>query len=230
MEQSDSDLLELVETVETHYANHPHKPLFLSRFGVNFPELRKKLRSKYGSLSNSILMAKSEGLGIQVKKIKVGGDYIDHEKFTSTLSNQEEKNERSFRDLPNSLKIAFCAATEEGQVIIISKTPPHKYQKIDTGAEIPSGFIVIDDNFRLPGIPVQEAESRNLKEMNEKLNAWLTDRGLSITDFIRDEAPSVAGKHYRSQSALDRFLRAQDQRILEKIILPADIADILSRN
>jgi hypothetical protein len=232
LESCDPILKDLESQVSQHYDRHPTKPLLLSRYGADNPELNAELKRSYGSLGNAIKSASAAGLGIWTSKEKLGGDYIGHIKFTAPNGESGHVTAKPtlFKSLPNSIKIAFCASLEDGQVIAVKITPPFKYQKFAANADIPDDYFVIDDAYRTPGVPVKDAERSKSQELEEGFSEWLSQNGLDASIFTKRNESGKERARSRDASALERFLSSQEKSILKRIVIPADIVELLSRN
>jgi hypothetical protein len=128
--------------------------------------------------------------------------------------------------LPRSVLFAFCVRQEEGKPIFLHKSPPFRYETGGVDEDDSEHFLKIDERYRRPGLDIQSVENLTATDrldLQTKIAAWARDNGVLIESFYK-----AAGKKHTN--ALERFLAAQPKGVAEKIMLPADIALLLSQH
>jgi hypothetical protein len=86
--------------------------------------------------------------------------------------------------------------------------------------------VEVDERYRRPGLKVlnlPELSASDRLDIQTKVAAWSRDKNIPIEDFYRSTA---AKKH---ANALERLLAAQPPGLAGKIVIPGDIALLLSR-
>ena len=155
-------IAKLVGAVSDYYdVQPPRPPLLLSRFGQLHKELRQELIDAAGSLGAAIRAAGAERLLILRTGGKSGGEVVvtpekreQVEAMFAERASHAVGAEQSLHALPFSMQVAFCTRTEPGQWVALQLGPPHRYQKLSAGAQLPPGLKPIEDRFRHPEINV----------------------------------------------------------------------------
>jgi hypothetical protein len=114
---------------------------------------------------------------------------------------------------------------ESGKDVFLRKTHPFKYELSAPAEDERDQFLVIEKRYRRPGLKV--ADLGNLTaadrlDLQTRIAAWSRDNGVRLEDFYRLEGRKHA-------NALERLLAAQPSGMAEKILIPADIALMLSQ-
>lgn len=128
--------------------------------------------------------------------------------------------------LPRSLVLAFCVKVEQGQRVFLRKSPPYKYTTEISDGESPELYWVIDERYRRPGLRVTDIEKLaepDRLDLQTKIATWSRDNDVQLEKLYKP-LPT------RHANALQRFLSAQPPGIVEKLLIPGDIALILSQH
>lgn len=218
-------LSKLVEAVEAHYALPDAPPLLASRFGQSNKVLLNDLKGVYGSLLAAVRAAGEDRL--KIADTRRGREVIapayraaDIGNEIQQLSATTEAAGSSFDSLPKSVQIAFCVRTEAGETVTLRVTPPFDYKRIKTSDLVRPGFRIIAEDYRKPGLALASATAQDKQTLWQQFLAWAQQEQL-------DPATFQAAK--RDSNALARFLAAQPSDIIGRIVIPADIAEILLR-
>ncbi|WP_287104765.1 hypothetical protein [Brevundimonas sp.] len=126
----------------------------------------------------------------------------------------------SFDSLPKSVQIAFCVRTEAGEIVTLRVTSPFDYKRIKVGELVRPGFRVIAEEYRKPGLALSSATVQDKQALWQQFLAWAQQEQLD---------PSTFQAAKKDSNALARFLAAQPSDIIGRIVIPADIAEILLR-
>jgi hypothetical protein len=127
--------------------------------------------------------------------------------------------------LPRSVVLAFCVRQENGKSVFLHKSFPFKYEIADPTADRDQ-FILIDDRYRRPGLKIGDASElspADRLDLQTKIAAWARDNGVKLEDFY-------ATQENKPTNALERLIAAQPRGLAERIMIPADIALILTKH
>ena len=111
------------------------------------------------------------------------------------------------------------------------RSRPFRYEVGTPPAESANEFILVDADYRRPGLRIDnptrvaQTDKRDLENLIQK---WAAVHGIQVEQFLKleqDEKEIQDG----GKTALDRLLAAQSPDIAQRILIPADIAQILSR-
>jgi len=128
--------------------------------------------------------------------------------------------------LPRSVLLAFCARQESGKPVFLHKTPPFKYQTSIPPNLDADQFWVIDERYRRPGLKIVEVNGLSASDrldLQTRIAAWSRDNSVRLEDFYKI-------KEKKRGNALERLLAVQPHGVAEKIVIPGDIALILSQH
>ncbi len=128
--------------------------------------------------------------------------------------------------LPRSVVLAFCVRQENGRPVFLRKTPPFKYQTSVPEDGEADQFLLIDERYRRPGLKIADVGALNASDrldLQTRIAAWSRDNGVQLEDFYQFREKKHA-------NALERLLAAQPRGVAEKIMIPGDIALILSQH
>lgn len=143
---------------------------------------------------------------------------------------EKDKIAVRLEDLARPVLLAFCVNVQS-QSVYIRRTKPFRYEVGSIPIEKATEYVIIEPEYRRPGLRIEHphllplSDRRDLENLIQK---WATVHGLEIEQFSRleqedKEAPEIG------KTALDRLLAAQPPGVADKLLIPADIAQILSR-
>ena len=152
---------------------------------------------------------------------------------------EKRKSTRRLRKLPKSLLVAFTARIEDSEVILVQPNPPFKY-KVKVAAEGFDGsedWAELPESERVPGLIIYDLEKLNIEQLDslyEKIVTWAISIGVKEDELryslpVQENFPKK-GKSPGKESALDRFIECQDREILDRIVIPADVALLLKNS
>jgi hypothetical protein len=126
--------------------------------------------------------------------------------------------------LPRPILLAFCLRKDEGKNVFVRKSPPFKYE-IDVPPESQSQYFMVDDRYRRPGLNINDVSELNVSDrldLQTRIASWSKDNGIQLEDFYV--------RRKKLTNALERLLAAQSPGMAQKIVIPGDIALILSQH
>ena len=154
----------------------------------------------------------------------------DVEEQIAARLGEKETTPVRLEDLARPILLAFCINVQN-QPIYIRRTKPFRY---DVGTIPPDGeseYVVVEPEYRRPGLRIDNLNQITLtdrRDLENRIQKWATVHGLDAEQFSRlgqdDKEMPDAGK-----TALDRLLAAQPPDVAQRMMIPADIAQILSR-
>ena len=221
----ESLLKPLVELVHAHYASPKgSEPFLLSRLGVALGSGRQDLVTHYGSLALAISAAGPSVLEI-VGRDQPGRETVVtpevRDEISRKLGERTPAVGADFDNLPAPLKIAFCLKVEPGQQVAVQTSAPVKYVRLPDDADIPAGYVVIEEKFREPGLHLDDASNSDKERLWRLFSRWAEEHQLN--HLLPNHRPPT-------MNALERLLAAQPADILTRMNLPADIVAILLRH
>jgi hypothetical protein len=105
----------------------------------------------------------------------------------------------------------------------LGKYPPFKYATGSRDQVDPDQYVEIEERYRRPGLNLSaELNASDRLDLQTKIAAWSKDTNIPIETFYM-HTPK------RQQNALERLIAAQPHGVAERIMIPGDIALLLSR-
>lgn len=154
----------------------------------------------------------------------------------AVLAQMEEKLGNSttiavrLEDIALPVLLAFCIDKRD-QPIYVRRFRPFKYEVGILSPERASEFVLVEPEYRRPGLRVDRLQSLPLndrRDLDGRIQKWASVHGLQMDQFSRldqdDKEVADTGK-----TALDRLLAAQPPDVAQRLMIPADIAQILAR-
>lgn len=220
----------IVDVVEQHYGK-TERPLLLAALGllvtrseeVRLPEGVALARFIQTRLVDKLQLLRDAS----DPKIIAVVDEVNRTRVAEAIQRRLAGAASLVPRVPHSLRVAFCRTLDEGERIFFRTRPPFKYF---VGSQPPdSSFIEIGEEFRLPGSEVHK-DVRLPPEEERKLQSNL-DRWMSTNQIPRDVFRNAIRRQdlASSGSALRRLVEAQDHDVQGRLMIPADIALLLSR-
>ncbi len=126
--------------------------------------------------------------------------------------------------------LAFCVNVQN-QPVYIKRTRPFRYEVGSIPPDRATDYILVEPEYRRPGLRVDHPHLLPLsdrKDLESLIQKWAAMHGVQVEQFSRidqdEKEPSETGR-----TALDRLLAAQSPDVAQRMMIPADIAQILSR-
>lgn len=129
--------------------------------------------------------------------------------------------------IPRSVLLAFCVNQEPDQPVFLKRTPPHFFRLQPPSEQEEPLFWEISPEFRIPSLlltDVNKLSDLDRTKLEERILSWSAEAGVPLSDFQKYRPPS------RSGNALKRLIDAQTEETRTKLLIPADIALLLSEN
>ena len=126
--------------------------------------------------------------------------------------------------------LAFCVNVQN-QPVYIKRTKPFRYEVGSIPPDRTTDYILVEPEYRRPGLRIDNPHLLSLsdrKDLESLIQKWAAVHAIQMEQFSRidqdEKEPSEAGR-----TALDRLLGAQSPDVAQRMMIPADIAQILSR-
>jgi hypothetical protein len=223
--------------VRTHYATN-RTPLLLARLGTDldkadaWPSDRgerslKQLIKDCAAPDLDILWDKHSPAYIAV----VTPDVRDAvaAQIEERLGNNKTTAVR-LEDIARPVLLAFCIDAHD-QPVYVRRSRPFRYEIGNLSPDHASEFIHVEPEYRRAGLRIDRLQSVPLsdkRDLEGRIQKWALVHGLQIEQFSRlnwdDKEVAELGK-----TALDRLLAAQPSDIAQRLMIPADIAQVLAR-
>ena len=223
--------------VRAHYAA-TRTPMLLAHLGSAI-EKEQAWPSDRGQRSLKQLITDTCGPDLQVVFDKRSPAYVavvtpdvraDVEaQIASRLGNKETVLVR-LEDLARPVLLAFCVNVQN-QPVYIRRIRPFRYEVGSIPVERATEYVVVEPEYRRPGLRIEHphllplSDRRDLEGLIQK---WAAAHGLEIEQFSRLEQDEKEVPE-SGKTALDRLLAAQPSDVAQRLLIPADIAQILSR-
>jgi hypothetical protein len=126
--------------------------------------------------------------------------------------------------------LAFCVNVQN-QAVYVKRTKPFRYETGSIPPDRATDYILVEPEYRRPGLRIDSLHLLPLsdrKDLESLIQKWAAVHEVRVEQFSRidqDEKELPEG----GRTALDRLLAAQPPDIAQRIMIPADIAQILSR-
>jgi hypothetical protein len=227
----------IIEMVRTHYASN-RAPLLLARLGAEldhadaWPTDRgqrslKQLIKDCASPELEVLWDKSSPAYIAVVTPDAREEVLNQ---IGQRSAGMAAGAVRLEDIARPVLLAFCVDTHD-QAVYVRRTRPFRYEVGNIQPNQASEFVIVEPEYRRPGLRIERPQSltpTDRRDLEGRIQRWATIHGLRIDQFSRltqDDKEGVDTK----QTALDRLLAAQPPDVAQRLVIPADIAQILAR-
>lgn len=215
----------LIAAIGDHYNQANAPPLLLSSFGQKNKELLGELKDEFGSLIAAVRAAGEDR--IQFIETRHGSEAVAPAAIAANLKQQLQKDSASqrqaanfFDTLPAPVQLAFCVKTEPGEQVAIDTVRPYRYTKVKMPELIRASQRIIPDKFRRPGLSLRSASVAERDELWKHFCAWAEEVRVD-PELFRQGGPTTA---------LARLIAAQPPEVMTKLVIPADIAQLLLKH
>lgn len=225
------------DRVRGHYAAN-RTPLLLAHLGVEI-ERNDEWPNDRGQRNLKQLIAETCAPDLQIVSARRSPAYVavvtpevraDVEAQIADRFANKEPGLVRLEEIVRPVLLAFCVKAQN-QPVYIKRTRPFRYEV----GSIPPGpatdYILVEPEYRRPGLRIDHPHLLPLsdrKDLESLIQKWAAVHGVQVEQFSNvdhdENEPSEAGR-----TALDRLLTAQPADIARRIMIPADIAQILSR-
>lgn len=145
------------------------------------------------------------------------------------------RNAEFLGTLARPVLLAFCVRGIENGPVFITRRPPFKYTLVQP--EDGENYHVVPPDFRLPGLRLAtlgKMAPSDVAQLGANIQRWASVRAVDLGSLSREVAdvqrPMAEEVAIGTMSALDRFIAAQRPDLRNQIVIPADIAALLSRH
>jgi hypothetical protein len=126
--------------------------------------------------------------------------------------------------------LAFCV-NAQNQPVYIKRTKPFRYEVGSIPPDRTTDYILVEPEYRRPGLRIDHPHLLQLsdkKDLESLIQKWAAVHGVQVEQFSRIDQD---GKEFpeAGRTALDRLLAAQQPDVAQRMVIPADLAQILSR-
>lgn len=233
----------VIGLAQAHYKNSS-EPLLLAEFGKMlrqaslWPQERKqKLFDYVCSLQPSVNVVRDPESPAYAVVVVDGKQHIAAEAIRL-------REERAYLEsFPLSFLVAFAANVVGKQKVYLQISEPHRYVR---SSESPGDdYLEVQEDLRHPGLNVKDIillPQEKILTLAASVRAWLANNELSDALFkthlntpkkvplIEPRPPKTAlSPEFKAGSALHRLYAAQPPDIADKMVIPLDIANYLSR-
>ena len=133
--------------------------------------------------------------------------------------------------LERTLHVRYCSRSVHNQTVYVRRSRPFRYEVGTLSPDRASEYIIVNPEYRRAGLRVDRLQLVPLsdrRDLEARIQEWAAAHGLQVEQFSRlhdgEKGTPEAGK-----TALDRLLAAQPQDVAQRLSIPADIAQILTR-
>jgi hypothetical protein len=133
-------------------------------------------------------------------------------------------------DVVKPVLLAFCINVDD-KPVYVKRTAPFRYEVGSVPDDRMGDYIVVEREYRRPGLRIDHPHllpHNDRKDLENRIQRWATAHGVQMEQFSRldQEEKEVSDG---GRTALDRLLAAQPSDVAARLMIPADIAQILSR-
>ena len=223
--------------VRAHYAANP-TPLLLAHLGAEI-EKSDEWPTDRGQRNLKQLITETCAPDLQIVRDHRSPAYIavvtpevraDVEAQIAERSANKGSVAVRLEEVVKPVLLAFCVNVQN-QPVYIKRTRPFRYEVGSVPPERATDYILVEPEYRRPGLRIDDLHLVPLndrKDLESLIQKWAAVHGVQVEQFSRidqdEREQSEAGR-----TALDRLLTAQPPDIARRIMIPADIAQILSR-
>ncbi len=223
--------------VRTHYATN-RTPLLLAHLGTDL-EKADAWPSDRGQRSLKQLIKDCAAPDLDIVWDKRSPAYVavvTQDVRDAVVAQIEERlgNDKTIavrlEDIVRPVLLAFCIDTHD-QPVYVRRSRPFKYEIGNLSPDRASEFVHVEPEYRRAGLRVDRLQSLPLsdrRDLEGRIQKWASVHGLQMEQFSRldqdDKEITDSGK-----TALDRLLAAQPPDVAPRLMIPADIAQILAR-
>lgn len=125
-----------------------------------------------------------------------------------------------------SIIAAFTVETADNEDVYIKNAKPYKYLRLPKGGEGGNDNILIPSSLRRPG-----ADYKEDGVLYSNIQQWAQQNGIPFDALLRPSAKVVTAGDFDSEAAnaLSRLIALQQRDVRDKLLIPADIAEILMK-
>jgi hypothetical protein len=225
------------DKVRAHYAAN-RTPLLLAHLGAEI-EKHDEWPTDRGQRNLKQLITDTCASDLQIVRDRRSPAYIavvtpevraDVEAQIAERSTDKDPVPVRLEEIVKPVLLAFCVNVQN-QSVYIKRTRPFRYEVGDIPPDRATDYILVEPEYRRPGLRIDHPRLLPLsdrKDLESLIQKWAAVHGVQMEQFSRidqdEKEPWEAG-----HTALDRLLTAQPPDVARRMMIPADIAQILSR-
>jgi hypothetical protein len=225
------------DRVRAHYAAN-RTPLLLAHLGAEI-ERGDQWPTDRGQRSLKVLITETCAPDLQIVRDRRSPAYIavvtpevraDVEAQIADRFTDKDPLPVRLEDIVWPVLLAFCVDVQN-QPVYVKRTRPFRYEVGTVPPDHATDYILVEPEYRRPGLRIDHLHLLRLtdrKDLESLIQKWAAVHGVQVEQFSRidqdEKEPSEAGG-----TALDRLLTAQPPDVAKRMMIPADIAQILSR-
>lgn len=225
------------DRVRAHYAAN-RTPLLLARLGAEI-ERNDEWPTDRGQRNLKQLITETCAPDLQIVRAHRSPAYIavvtpdvrpDVEAQIADRFSDKEGIPVRLEEIVKPVLLAFCVNVQN-QPVYIKRTKPFRYEVGSIPPDRATDYILVEPEFRRPGLRIDNPHLLSLndrKDLESLIQKWAAVHAIQVEQFSRidqdEKESSEAGR-----TALDRLLGAQSPDVAQRMMIPADIAQILSR-
>ncbi len=225
------------EIVRGHYSR-TRTPLLLARLGLEIERLEAWPSSR-GQRNLKRLITETCAPDLDIVWDKKSPAYIavvtpeakaEVEAKIAERQGDEGSAKIRLKDLAQPLLLAFCVDVQDEEVYI-RKTRPFRYEVGAPPAGHSADYILVEREFRRPGLRIDRPHQLPRDEradLEGRIQKWAVAHAVGIDLFSKLDQ-GEKGAPERGRNALDRLLAAQPAGLAQRLMSPADIAQLLTR-
>jgi hypothetical protein len=134
-------------------------------------------------------------------------------------------------DVVKPVLLAFCINVVE-RPVYVKRTRPFRYEVGSIPEDRAGEYIIVEREYRRPGLRIDNPHllsHTDRKDLENRIQRWATVHEVSMDQFSRLAPEENEVQESQGRTALDRLLSAQVPDVAQRLMIPADIAQILSR-
>ena len=227
---SDSDLNNLrafiLDAVKRHY-QQTERPFWLASLGsaitratdVRLPEGVGLARFIESQTSSELSLVRDE----QNPKVVAVAEVSNHGRVADQIHSSSTCHRLPNARVPHSLRVAFCRELAPDERIYFRVRTPFKY--VIAKEQPDPSFVEIEEKYRLSGVHVTKGvplEDDEEQRLQSSIDRWIHANRLEGAFRGRRESRS-------RETALHRLVQAQRPELQKSLVIPADIALLLSQ-
>lgn len=225
------------DMVRAHYAAN-HTPLLLAHLGAEI-EKNDEWPTDRGQRNLKQLITETCAPDLQVIRARRSPAYIavvtpdvreDVEAQIAERFPEEDAGPVRLEEIVKPVLLAFCV-NAQSQPVYIKRTKPFRYEVGSIPPDRATDYVLVEPEFRRPGLRIDNPHLLPLndrKDLESLIQKWAAVHAIQIEQFSRIDRDEN-GLLEAGRTALDRLLGAQSPDVAQRMMIPADIAQILSR-
>jgi hypothetical protein len=134
-------------------------------------------------------------------------------------------------DLARPVLLAFCVRVADETPVYVRRSRPFRYEIGPLSPDRASEYIIVESEYRRPGLRIDRLHLLQLsdrRDLEGRIQKWAAVHAVQLEQFSKVDQEEKEPPDY-GKTALDRLLEAQPRDVAQRLLIPADIAQILGR-